>query len=337
MKWIYYILLIQFGVSVNAQTCTDNLVPNPSFEDTTKHYPFSVFFEDLYNWNSKGSADLYHFCNGFDWLNGTGNCEIPFVDIIFGMPNNWMGYQSSLQGLGYVGIVIYSDYYNVGTNNYREYIQTKLKEPLKPCTEYTLSFYVSLADTSNYASPNMQAAITKDSIYSQIPWIIDHITPTYAGPGYAVTDTANWTLLSYTFMAEGGEQFLTIGDFTSRYDTTLVKVRNDGRELSYYYIDMVSLCEVPKPAQEIPNIITTNGDGLNDVFYVTGLYPDSRLRVYNRWGAEVFDAEAYANNWAGTSKTLGSENQLPDGVYFYVLESHCGGRQTGTITLAGGM
>lgn len=327
MKYIIFILILLFGgLRLQGQNCPESLTHDSSFADTTGIEAGFLVFENLISWYSPDSTstDYFHLMNNFA---GVGQYWIR------GVPQNRFGYQQPFEGVSYVGILVHFDKKYEDSYYYKEYIQTKLKEPLKPCTEYTLSFYVSLADTSNYASPNMQAAITKDSIYSQIPWIIDHVNPTYTGPGNAVTDTANWTLLSYTFMAEGGEQFLTIGDFTSRYDTTLVKVRDDGREISYYYIDMVELCEVPRPPLNVPNIITPNGDGVNDVFDIQGLYPGSSLYIYNRWGTEVFRSSNYANNWQGETKTLNMPSQLSEGVYYYILEHECSGRKTGTITI----
>ena len=59
----------------------------------------------------------------------------------------------------------------------------------------------------------------------------------------------------------------------------------------------------------IPNIFTSNADGVNDVFYILGLPPESSLTIFNRWGNEMYTTESYQNNW--TTET--------DGVYYYVL------------------
>jgi gliding motility-associated-like protein len=325
MKYTIFILILFYaGLRLEGQNCPESLTLDPTFADTSGLEGGVVFFENLVYWYSPDSTstDYYHELN-----NTAGVGQYWTV----GVPKNRAGFQWPKEGYSYIGIVVHFDkYYG---EYYREYIQTKLKEPLKPCTEYTLSFYVSLADTSSFATPNMQATITKDSIYSVSYNIIDHIIPDYTGPGYAITDTANWTLLSYTFMAEGGEQYLTIGDFTSRYDTTVVKVKDFTVELSYYYIDMVELCEVPRPPLNVPNIITPNGDGVNDVFDIQGLYPGSSLYIYNRWGTEVFRSSNYANNWQGETKTLNMPSQLSEGVYYYILEHECSGRQTGTVTI----
>lgn len=321
---------------MSAQLCTENLVPNPSFEDTLPHYQQPVYYENLSNWLTPNicTPDLYHFCNNWDWVLGVGACH-PFVsDIYSGVPRNLVGYQSPKDGNAYIGILLYydKDYGNIAY--YKEYIQTKLLTPLKPCADYEISFYVSLGDTSNYASKNIQVAIIKDQINLNTTELLDNVMSVYKGPSYPIVDTLNWTFISHVFTAEGDEEWLMIGDFESRYDTNLVQVRSNGVDISYYYIDMVELCEVPKPPQSIPNIITPNGDGINDGFYVTGMFPNTSFVVYNRWGAEVFKAADYQNNWQGETQTMGMASTLNDGVYYYVLESPCGGRHTGTVTIA---
>ena len=61
----------------------------------------------------------------------------------------------------------------------------------------------------------------------------------------------------------------------------------------------------------VPNVITPNGDGLNDTFTVRslGVYPDNELRIFNRYGKEVFAQENYANDWAAETP----------GMYYYEL------------------
>jgi gliding motility-associated-like protein len=63
-----------------------------------------------------------------------------------------------------------------------------------------------------------------------------------------------------------------------------------------------------------PNVITPNGDGLNDFFEIRGLelYDNSKVEVYDRWGNVVFSSDNYKNQWAG--------DDLPEGTYFYILE-----------------
>lgn len=73
---------------------------------------------------------------------------------------------------------------------------------------------------------------------------------------------------------------------------------------------------------DIPDGISPNGDGINDLFIVPQLYSlQGELIIWNRWGDIVFESDAYENNWDGTCQTslcLG-HNVLPQGTYFYSL------------------
>ncbi|QNF31367.1 gliding motility-associated C-terminal domain-containing protein (plasmid) [Adhaeribacter swui] len=62
-----------------------------------------------------------------------------------------------------------------------------------------------------------------------------------------------------------------------------------------------------------PNVFTPNNDGVNDLFEIRNLelYPANQLRIYNRWGQEVYKASGYKNNWSAENVT--------EGTYFYQL------------------
>ncbi len=62
----------------------------------------------------------------------------------------------------------------------------------------------------------------------------------------------------------------------------------------------------------IPNLVTSNKDGLNDYFAITGLCTGTKLTISNRWGDTVFSSSDYKNEWNG-------EN-LSDGIYYYFLQ-----------------
>lgn len=69
---------------------------------------------------------------------------------------------------------------------------------------------------------------------------------------------------------------------------------------------------------EIPNVITPNRDGENDVFYThyAAIHNDVNLIVLNRWGKKVVDIENYQNDWNGVNNRGKS---LADGVYYFFL------------------
>jgi gliding motility-associated-like protein len=49
----------------------------------------------------------------------------------------------------------------------------------------------------------------------------------------------------------------------------------------------------------LPNVVTPNGDGVNDALVVRNLeqYPGSKIVITNRWGQEVYSNEDYKNDW----------------------------------------
>ena len=74
----------------------------------------------------------------------------------------------------------------------------------------------------------------------------------------------------------------------------------------------------------IPDVISPNNDGKNDLFVIEGIYdyPDNILEIYNRWGNLVHRSEGYKNDWGGINtegSTYGGD-KLPDGTYYYILD-----------------
>ncbi|MCC6767995.1 MAG: gliding motility-associated C-terminal domain-containing protein, partial [Bacteroidia bacterium] len=107
------------------------------------------------------------------------------------------------------------------------------------------------------------------------------------------------------------------GTFTVRLVITDANGCTDTTETAYVISNQVA----------IPNSFTPNGDGKNDLFVIKGLegFPDSDLKIFNRWGNEVFASNAYTNDWDG--------GDAPDGVYFYVLKLKNGQDHKGDITI----
>ncbi len=71
---------------------------------------------------------------------------------------------------------------------------------------------------------------------------------------------------------------------------------------------------------EMANVITPNGDGVNDCFYykADGKFDEcSELWVYNRWGKEIFKSANSEDCWDGKDK---NGNVVDNGVYFFVYK-----------------
>ncbi|MFT3794894.1 gliding motility-associated C-terminal domain-containing protein [Flavobacterium sp.] len=79
----------------------------------------------------------------------------------------------------------------------------------------------------------------------------------------------------------------------------------------------------------IPKGISPNGDGKNDWFDLGGMGV-VQLRIFNRYGTEVYTKQNYSNQWSGQS---GNGKELPDGTYYYAIELSDGQTQTGWVYL----
>ena len=73
---------------------------------------------------------------------------------------------------------------------------------------------------------------------------------------------------------------------------------------------------------QFPNVVTPNGDGINDLFIIKGLvegmgYPINSLDIYNKWGTLVF----HRTNISSMDDFWDPSN-VPSGTYFYRFSAH---------------
>ncbi len=66
------------------------------------------------------------------------------------------------------------------------------------------------------------------------------------------------------------------------------------------------------------NTFTPNGDGINDIWNMTGIhrFANCQVNVFDRWGQNLFKSTGYTKAWDGTFKG----NYLPTGAYYYTIE-----------------
>ena len=76
---------------------------------------------------------------------------------------------------------------------------------------------------------------------------------------------------------------------------------------------------VEKPyALYSPNAFSPDGDGINDVFKISGqAMLDFKIEIYNRWGQMVYKSIDLSNGWDGTFKG----KNLPTGTYVYKIKT----------------
>ena len=82
----------------------------------------------------------------------------------------------------------------------------------------------------------------------------------------------------------------------------------------------VKVCVDNCPEYELPNVVTLNGDGVNDFFKAikNKFIKDIDLKIYNRWGTLVYETTDSKFLWDG--KTIQSKQSCSEGTYFYVCQ-----------------
>lgn len=111
---------------------------------------------------------------------------------------------------------------------------------------YLCGFYTQKSDSCRYAVSDIGMHISTNSEYhtgSNLP--MDHLTPQIKNNSGIVWDIQKWTKVEGVYLASGGEQFITIGNFVSDQNTNLDSIeQNIGANwpapwAAYYYFDDV--------------------------------------------------------------------------------------------------
>lgn len=115
-------------------------------------------------------------------------------------------------------------------------------------------------------------------------------------------------------------QYATDGDISGVYGVRLI-ARTDNLAPSgnivYCSDTAANTVLVINDYLQFPNVITPNGDGINDRFVIQNLvegmgYPINTLDIYNKWGTCVFHKENIASD-----NDFWDPSDMPAGTYFY--------------------
>ena len=306
------VLFFSFGVGENifAQL---NLVPNPSFETYT-------------NCPTSGSQINY----AFPWYSPTGGSPDYFNGCVssysVGVPLNWGGYQYAKTGIAYAGIYCYGS--NLPYPDIKEYLQVKLTDSLIQNKKYCVSFYVNLAKPPSGSLTYNNVAITEIGMYisdtavSEVnEYTLPYIAQIQSPSGVFLNDTVNWTEISGTYTAHGGEKYITIGNFNSHTDTMGI-VHYNNYSASYYYIDDVSVVDCTDMGvgelgitNEELGIIPNPSQGMFEV--KSDKYKIQSIEVFNVLGEKIYYEEI-------KDITATINLQAPPGVYFIQVQTEKG-------------
>ena len=83
-----------------------------------------------------------------------------------------------------------------------------------------------------------------------------------------------------------------------------------------------TISALPKIAIKIAEGFSPNNDGIDDKWIILKPFGTRiAVRVFNRWGSEVYSNNNYQNTWDGRSEKQHLGDMLPEGTYFYIVES----------------
>ncbi len=152
-------------------------------------------------------------------------------------------------------------------------------------------------------------------------------TKPFAGEDQTV-HLANQVILSGEYSGVGQTSWSVLSGNGTFYEENNPVTQVNGFDLgdNYYLLTVLNeICfakdtvKVNVNGLFIPNGYSPNGDGVNDYFEIKGIQnlAEAELKIFNRWGQQVFVSEKYANEWNGFNS---SKIELPDDTYFYELK-----------------
>lgn len=290
-------VLMLFIMAING--CGQNLVPNPSFEDTVS-CTGTGDINDIAIWVNPtlGTPDYLNSC-------ANGNFDVPM---------NAYGLQTARTGNAYVGIVSI-----MNSSISREYVQVQLSSPLIAGVEYCVEFYVCTSDSSTYSINNVGAYLSVNPISSSNGMELNY-TPQIENPISSPINQLNiWQLVTDSFFASGGEQYLTIGNFNNNSNTDTTMINGSTWAEGYQYIDDVKV----QPCSTV---------NINEFLLSKKLsiYPNPSNGIYNV-SSEAKIQEYFIYSSVGKlikSKKLNTQNfklnleEFASGIYYIKLETN---------------
>jgi hypothetical protein len=217
----------------------DNLVPNHSFEEfrtCPKDFNKKSSKNFIPDWKmaSKGTPDYFNKCS-------KGNVSVP---------NNFAGTAHPKTGEGYIGLISRQNFTkdNRVTGEkpmeYREYIQARLNIPLEKGEDYKICFYIQMANKSRFATDGMGALLSKEAVYLKDKGVMNYFPQIENLRGNILDNQDYWVKIEAVITAEGGEEYITIGNFRHNNETFYRMINNTEFNYAYYFIEDVSVIKV---------------------------------------------------------------------------------------------
>lgn len=286
-RYLHYLFLLT-PILTNAQ---QNLVINPGFEEYENCPTGADFFSGyLLDWT-------FYFGSP-EYLNECGYTDLG------AFPRTGNGFTAAYL-------------YKIVTNNFsaHDYLHGQLSEPLEKDSFYYAEFYIRPIPRHGYIN-KYEMIVTPEPIDSTLPFDgVLNMEPTIEYVGDIITDTTQYTKISGCFTAQGGERYITLGNFNADQETDFIWDPNTAIEKSNYsYFDDVGLFKFS--FEHLLNFDTTICAG-------------SCINIANRIGGDY--NWQFAGASPSTSQEIAPQQICYDepGVFnIEVVMTHCAGQDT---------
>lgn len=223
----YLVLVVIFSwlLTPGTSRAQVNLVPNGDFEDTAN------------------CTNLWSYMASSPWF--SPNLATPdYFGVLtqcgYSSQNNPLGFQLPHSGDAYIGL-----YYYLGST--RDYLEIDLGSNLPGNHLYEISYYLSYGHDFKYATNSFEACFSDTIVSNQnINDLRIECNAIELNPSQQpITDTVNWIKLTGTYLSNGNERYLTIGNFSHDSLNMNILVNNSaGNGGAYYYVDDVSVIDL---------------------------------------------------------------------------------------------
>lgn len=227
MKKLIYISIILLFCKTFAYSQT-NLVPNPSFEQYTQcpNFAGQIGFVDYWFQPTTGTPDYFNSCaSAADYVN---------------IPITFMGNTNANTGSAIAGEAFFDNVFATGLI-YREYIAVKLLNTLTNNQKYFVTYYLKLADSSRYSTYALSVFFSNDSISKNTYDTISATPQVNNTSSNFIVDKLNWTKMRGSFIANGTENYMYLGNFSAQISNDTLFVPGGGTQaynnFPYYFFD----------------------------------------------------------------------------------------------------
>jgi gliding motility-associated-like protein len=181
------------------------------------------------------------------------------------------------------------------------------------------------------ALPGITASLGNDTIICMPQFRLSVLDASANPEGTVYTWWSTEDELKGAVIKSGDDPYLSVYEHTLQRDV-LYWVHAKYEECAAGDTAMIIACTPEEEDRwEIPNTITPNNDGQNDVWNIRQLqdYPNCEVEIFDRWGRRVFVArKGYTPPWDGKDM---NGRALPVEAYYYIIKLNDGKQRSPLI------